>query len=70
MDFNQFLFPSPRSSYSSATYLGELIYIPKYERSQEGKPKQFCAADYPGGFEVPPDPYPNKPSDNDPAAKL
>jgi hypothetical protein len=36
MEFNQFLFPAPRSSYSSSTYLGDLIYIPKYERDKKG----------------------------------
>jgi len=36
MEFNSFLFPAPRSSYSAQTNLGDLIYIPKYERNSQG----------------------------------
>lgn len=36
MEFNSFLFPAPQSSYSSSTNLGDLIYIPKYERDDQG----------------------------------
>ena len=36
MEFNQFLFPAPASSYTSTTCLGELIYIPKYDRDANG----------------------------------
>ena len=36
MEFNQFLFPAPKSSYTSQTYLGDLIYIPKYEHDKNG----------------------------------
>jgi hypothetical protein len=35
------LFPAPKSSYSSTTCLGDLIYIPKYDRDQEGNIIQF-----------------------------
>jgi len=36
MEFNQFLFPAPASSYSSQSYIGDLIYIPKYDRDLDG----------------------------------
>lgn len=36
MEFNSFLFPAPSPSYSSQTCLGELIYIPKYDRDEDG----------------------------------
>ena len=36
MEFNSLLFPAPQSSYSSSTNLGDLIYIPKYERDAHG----------------------------------
>ncbi len=36
MEFNSFLFPAPSSSYSASTNLGDLIYIPKYERDSTG----------------------------------
>lgn len=36
MEFNSFLFPAPQSSYSSSTNLGDLIYIPKYDRDEQG----------------------------------
>ena len=36
MEFNSFLFPAPQSSYSAQTNLGDLIYIPKYERDDQG----------------------------------
>jgi hypothetical protein len=61
MEFNQFLFPAPRSSYTSQTYLGDLIYIPKYETSADGSIKQFTSSDFP--TEVPIDIVPNKPNE-------
>lgn len=36
MEFNSFLFPAPSSSYTASTNLGDLIYIPKYERDEQG----------------------------------
>lgn len=62
MEFNQFLFPAPRSSYSSQTYLGDLIYIPKYDKSENGRVRQFTSSDYPS--EVPVEIIPNKPNDS------
>ncbi len=44
MEFNYFLFPAPTSSYSPQSSLGELIYIPKYERDTDGNIIQFKAA--------------------------
>ena len=41
MEFNYFLFPAPTSSYSPQSSLGELIYIPKYERDADGNIIQF-----------------------------
>ena len=35
MELNQFLFPAPIPSYTSAAFIGELIYIPKYQRNPE-----------------------------------
>ena len=35
MELNQFLFPAPTPSYSSAGFIGEIIYVPKYERDAE-----------------------------------
>ena len=34
MELNQFLFPAPTPSYSSAGFIGEIIYVPKYERDE------------------------------------
>ena len=42
MELNQFLFPAPIPSYTSAAFIGELIYIPKYARNAEtGEVIQF-----------------------------
>jgi hypothetical protein len=49
MEFNQFLFPAPAPSYSSQTSLGEIIYIPKYDRDADGNIIQFK----PNSFEEP-----------------
>ena len=35
MELNQFIFPAPTPSYTSSGFLGELIYVPKYERDPE-----------------------------------
>lgn len=35
MELNQFLFPAPIPSYTSAAFIGELIYIPKYARDPQ-----------------------------------
>ncbi len=35
MEMNQFLFPAPTASYSSAGFIGEIIYIPKYDVDEE-----------------------------------
>jgi hypothetical protein len=35
MELNQFLFPAPTPSYSSAGFIGEIIYVPKYQRDPE-----------------------------------
>ena len=37
MEMNQFLFPAPSASYSSAGFIGEIIYIPKYGINEETK---------------------------------
>lgn len=34
MQWNQFLFPAPTSSYTSRRFLGDIIYIPKYKNKQ------------------------------------
>ena len=42
MELNQFLFPAPTPSYSSAGFIGEIIYVPKYARDeQSGEVIQF-----------------------------
>ena len=42
MELNQFLFPAPSPSYSSAGFIGEIIYVPKYARNTEtGEAIQF-----------------------------
>ena len=42
MELNQFLFPAPTPSYSSSGFIGEIIYVPKYARSEEsGEVIQF-----------------------------
>ena len=42
MELNQFLFPAPTPSYSSAGFIGEIIYVPKYARNlQTGEAVQF-----------------------------
>lgn len=35
MELNQFLFPAPIPSYTSAAFIGELIYVPKYARNPQ-----------------------------------
>ena len=35
MELNQFLFPAPSPSYSSAGFIGEIIYVPKYARNPQ-----------------------------------
>ena len=45
MELNQFLFPAPKPSYSSAGFIGEIIYVPKYARNpQTGEAVQFSDA--------------------------
>ena len=41
MELNQFLFPAPTPSYSSSGFIGDLIYIPKYNRNAAGEVIQF-----------------------------
>ena len=42
MEMNQFLFPAPTASYSSAGFIGEIIYVPKYARDAiTGEVQQF-----------------------------
>ena len=42
MELNQFLFPAPTPSYTSAGFIGEIIYVPKYGRNpQTGEVIQF-----------------------------
>ena len=45
MELNQFLFPAPKPSYSSAGFIGEIIYVPKYARNpQTGEAVQFSGS--------------------------
>ena len=41
MELNQFLFPAPTPSYTSSGFIGDLIYIPKYNRNEAGQIVQF-----------------------------
>ena len=42
MELNQFLFPAPIPSYTSSAFIGEIIYVPKYERDPiTNEVKQF-----------------------------
>ena len=46
MELNTFLFPAPPSSYTSQTFAGDIIYIPKYNRNQAGDIVQFQSSTY------------------------
>ena len=41
MELNQFLFPAPSPSYTSSGFIGDLIYIPKYNKNAQGDIIQF-----------------------------
>ena len=46
MELNQFLFPAPSPSYTSAGFIGEIIYVPKYARDPlTGEAVQFSDPD-------------------------
>jgi hypothetical protein len=46
MQWNQFLFPAPTSSYTSSGFIGDIIYVPKYAREPETlERKQFSKLD-------------------------
>ena len=45
MELNQFLFPAPSPSYTSSGFIGDLIYIPKYNRNEKGEIIQFERAE-------------------------
>ena len=46
MQWNQFLFPAPTSSYKSSGFIGDIIYIPKYSRCEKTfELKQFDGLD-------------------------
>jgi len=55
MELNTFLFPAPPSSYSSQTFAGDIIYIPKYNRNSDGEIVQFQSSVYASLFSADPE---------------
>ena len=55
MELNTFLFPAPPSSYTSQTFAGDIIYIPKYNRNQAGEIVQFQSSTYASIFAAEPE---------------